>query len=136
LSLGRFDAAQKILGLNNPTHGASGVTYTVNFTATNGLTAGYSTLKFIAPSGTTLPTGYCEYEVEDVTINSNTCEDGYPTVTGGNEVTLVTNTNVAAGDQVTLKITNVTNDGTAGAQEAKFFTGSDPLQVSLPFTLA
>jgi hypothetical protein len=124
------------LGLNNPTHGASGVTYTVNFTATNGLTAGFSPLKFIAPSGTTLPPNYYEYEIEDVTTNSNNYLYAYPTVTGGNEVTMISNTNVAAGDQVTLRIKNVTNDGTVGAQEAKFSTGSDPLQVSLPFSLS
>ena len=134
-----FTAETKVqsgsLGLNNPTHGASGVTYTTNFTATNGLTAELFDLTFTAPSGTTLPTAYYEYEVEDVTTKA--LGDAYttPTLTGTNSVTFVVNTNVAAGDQVTFRIKNVTNDGTAGLQEAKFATGSDPLVVSLPFTL-
>jgi hypothetical protein len=124
------------LGLNNPTPSATGVTYTTNFTATNGLTAGYSTVTFTAPSGTVLPTAYYEYEVEDVTTKANAYSDSTPTLTGTNSVTFVVNTNVAAGDQVTFRIKNVTNDGTAGAQEAKFSTSSDPLAVSLPFTLS
>ena len=135
-----FTAQTKVqsasLGLSNPTHGTSGVTYTVNFTATNALTAGHSTLTFIAPSGTTLPTEYYEYEVEDVTTSTNGNAYTTPTVSGGgNEVTLITNTNVAAGDQVTFRITKVTNDGTTGLQDATFATSSDPLSATLPFTL-
>ena len=134
-----FTAQTKVqsssLGLSNPTHGTSGVTYTVNFTATNALTAGYSTLTFTAPSGTTLPTEYYEYEVEDVTTSTNTYAYTTPTLTGTNSVTLVTNTSVAPGDQVTFRIKTVTNDETAGLQNATFATSSDPLSVTLPFTL-
>jgi len=135
-----FTAETKVqsgaLGLNNPTPSATGVTYTTNFTATNGLTAYYSTVTFTAPSGTVLPTAYYEYEVEDVTTKANGYSYTTPALTGTNSVTFVVSTNVAAGDQVTFRIKGVTNDGTAGAQEAKFSTSSDPLLVSLPFTLS
>ena len=123
---------------------ASGVTYTVGFTtsATGGLAAG-SSVTLVAPAGTifgSCPYGDCgpssTYTFTDATNPSASGSTG-PSAIDGSIVSVNVPHAIAAGDQVSLAITAVTNPP-AGTDAISLSTSADtdPVTLSDPITTA
>ncbi|HLZ07205.1 MAG TPA: hypothetical protein VKT80_01345, partial [Chloroflexota bacterium] len=115
---------------------ATNVTYSVSFISKGGLTAGYSTITLIGPSGTVFaPTNGCSpYVVIDaITGQSSGCLTA--TVTGGNQVVITTPLSVNKGDVVTVLANKVTNSSSTGSQTLTLFTSSNPKPVVLTLHL-
>jgi hypothetical protein len=115
---------------------ATEVTYSTSFTATSGLTAGFSQITLSAPSGTVFPVQGCNfYTVADTTdgLNSNCLTAA---VSGaGNSVTITTGNDVRAGDRVTVVANGVTNPTSAGSDSVTVSTTSDSVGVTVPFAV-
>ena len=116
---------------------ATAVTYTVSFTTTNGLTAGFSTISVTAPGGTVFSnSGSCggDYAFSVNGAHPVTCSA--VVVSGGstNAVTFNSAVDAVAGDHIAITITNVSNSSASGAQPVTVSTSSDPGQVSAPLS--
>jgi large repetitive protein len=118
--------------------GATGVTYTVNFTAssTGGISSGGS-ITLVAPPGTVFPANceFCAFAnvVDNTTARSTT--PFYTTVDHGSAISFNTAQNISPGDSITLTVPNVTNSSTQGAADLNVLTSSDTVASSLSFTL-
>jgi hypothetical protein len=134
-------AATKIsdpaLWLSSPAAHATGVTYTVGFTADNGLSggnggAGYSTVTVSAPAGTVFPDSGCT----GVTVRDNTYWDGGCTATtgGGTNVLTISTPGVQPKDHVTVTIEGVTN-AAAGSKTLHVSTSSDATPAAVGYHL-
>jgi hypothetical protein len=117
--------------------GASGVTYTVGFTATTALTAGVDTITLVGPPGTIF--GGCPYgcgggnALYTLTDTTNGAGSGAtsPTALADADaaVTVAVPHTVAAGDQLSLVVTQVTNPASAGSLTV--WTSADTTPVTL-----
>jgi hypothetical protein len=128
-----FTATSMVTGLtafsSSTAPSAGGVTYTVTFTSTNGMTAGVSTLTLTTPAGTVLPaSGSCggDYAMRIGSGSLVTC--GSTVVSGGgtNNVVVHTSVSPAAGQQVTVLISGVTNPPSTTSGDLSMSTSSDP----------
>jgi hypothetical protein len=130
-----------VLSINSLSPSATNVTYTVTFTATDGLTQNFSSIVLAAGAGTRFvgsSGGYIcgTYDIYDETSGqADNCMT--PTLSNsGATVSLVPNSpNVSEGDQVTVVAMGVANDSSTSAQTLKVSTTSDPSAVTLPYTL-
>ena len=115
--------------------GATGVTYTVNFIAsdTGALAGGSGGIALTAPTGTVFPTYFFDFDSEySIVDNTNSSGSGLAQATtsnGGATANIVPSNTIQAGDNVTLTITGVTNPTTSGTLD--FSTSSDTNQVPL-----
>ncbi len=121
--------------------GATGVTYTLGFTtsATGSLVGGTGTVTLVAPEGTIFggcPYADCgpssTYTFTDLTnpAGSGSVGPGVGVASGQSIVTLTVPKTIAAGDQVELAITAVTNPP-KGSGSIQFSTSSDLAGVSI-----
>ena len=123
---------------------ATGVTYTVGFTATDGLWNAGSTITLTAPSGTKFPaSGAADsaYFVNDDGGPSDNCGPSTVSVTGsGDTVTLTCggagSQPIPAGNRVTVSITGVKNASTSGTKTLSVTTTSDPKKASASYSLS
>jgi hypothetical protein len=128
------------LELSSLAPSAAEVSYSASFTATDGLSSGFSTIDLAAASGTVFTgTGSqtCgTYTVYDYTTGqSNDCTT--PTESNsGATVSIVPAITINTGDQVTLIADNVTNDSATGSQTLELSTSSDPTAVGLTYKLS
>jgi hypothetical protein len=122
---------------------ATGVTYTVGFTATDELWNSDSTITLTAPAGTKFPATTAPnsaYFVNDDGGPSNNCGPSSVSVSGsGNAVTVTCggagSKPIPAGNRVTVSITGVTNASTAGSKTLSVATTSDPKTASGSYSL-
>jgi hypothetical protein len=129
-----------MLTLSSTTPGATGVMYSVGFTATNSLTGGVasqSTVTLSAPAGTVFPNANDDYYVCNDTSDPNSSGTGCTptegaTLSNGNSTATFFTTLAHGGDHLTAYATDVTNP-TVGTS-LSFSTSSDPSSVTLPFT--
>jgi hypothetical protein len=127
------------LGLTSHAEGASGVTYTLNFNSTDGLTSRMSTVKLAASTGTVFGGGsggyVCGYfNFYDDTTGQNA---GCVTVTpsqANKTVTITVPVPVNAGDEVTIVAEGVKNASTA-SDSLTLSTTSDKKAVKVAYTL-
>jgi hypothetical protein len=127
-----------ILQLSSRTAGATGVTYTQAFVATNGLittTDSNSVITTTLPAGTGMPGGGSgNVNITDETTGAD-C-GGNAAITGTTAVvTLTTGSCViapAAGDVVALTISGVTNAASLSGKSVTLSTSADPVAVSTP----
>ena len=127
------------LQLSSYATSATEVTYTTSFIATDGLTSGHSTVTLAAPSGTVFTgSGYtCSVIwIYDRTSGAGTNCNTTTLSNSGATATVLLNASVSAGDAVTLVVTGVQNDSSAASQSLQLSTSSDPVAVTLPFTLS
>jgi hypothetical protein len=123
------------LATTSTASGATGVTYTVQFTATSGLTHGFSTIVLAAPAGTLFPPVACsEYFVFDDTQSTGTNCNAGSVVNSGATLQLVTNVDIAPGDAVRVVAHDITNAVASGPNHIDLSTSSDQSAVSLPIT--
>ncbi|MCU1428770.1 MAG: hypothetical protein JWL83_2770 [Actinomycetia bacterium] len=116
---------------------ATNVSYSVSFTATNAMTANYSTITLVAPAGTTFaPTNGCgPYRVQDDTTGGATGCLSAAVSGGGATVAVVMPVNAGVGDHVSIVANAVANRTTSGPGTLAFSTSSDPKLVALKFKL-
>jgi len=122
---------------------ATGVTYTVAFTssATGNLLGGGSTINLLAAPGTIFDGcplgcggGNGTYTFTDLTTPSGSgSANSVSVASGGALVSLVPPNGIAAGDRVSLAITNVANPP-AGPANIRVSTSSDLVSATAPFT--
>ena len=127
------------LSLSSTAAGASGVTYSANFTtsATGKLVGGSSSVTLVAPVGTVL--GTCGSNCINYTFVDHTNPSGSGGGNSGDSAAIAGNgsiisvavpNTIAAGDSVTLSITAVTNPP-VGSGSIELSTSSDTSPVSL-----
>jgi DNA-directed RNA polymerase subunit H (RpoH/RPB5) len=107
---------------------ATGVTYTVAFTATNGLTENYSTITLAAPTGTVFTSVASNYTVNDLTSGGSCGPSATPTL--GNSGATVTFPigcySVSPGDSLVVSAEAVANPTTTSSGDVlKVSTSSD-----------
>ena len=131
------------LQLSSHAVGATGVTYVLSFQATDGLTSEQSTVTLAAPAGTVFDAGsggaVCGtvgivYTYDDANGASTNCA----TLTLSNSGAMLTispDISVTAGDEVTIILEGVTNDGMVGTSELHVSTSSDPKASKVKYTL-
>lgn len=130
--------SDNILQLSSRTAGATGVTYTQAFVATNSLittTNSNSTITTTLPAGTGMPGGGSgNVNIIDETTGAD-C-GGNATITGTKAVvTLTTGSCIdppAAGDVVALTISGVTNAASLSGKSVTLSASADPVAVSTP----
>jgi collagen type VII alpha len=123
---------------------ATGVTYTVGFTATDGLWKTGSTITLTAPSGTKFPApgaADAAYFVNNDGGPADSCGPSTVSVTGsGDTVTLTCGgagaQPIPSGNRVTVSITGVKNAGTVGTKTLSVTTTSDPKTASASYSLS
>ena len=115
---------------------ATEVTYAADFTASNGLTSGFSQFILKAPAGTTLPAGGCNVYVESdsTTAQSNGCLSASVSPEG-NTATLTAGLTSYAGDSISITVNGVANGSTAGPQTLAASTTSDPVPATTSYQL-
>jgi hypothetical protein len=109
------------------TTGASKDTYTIGFTATNGLTEGFSTLTVTAPAGVVLPPGGCgTYTFTDTTDGAGGGCESVSLLGTGSTAVITLPINVRPGDAVSVVVLTV---GGSAAAKVTLSTSSDPVTV-------
>ena len=119
------------LVLSSLSASATQVSYKATFTATNGLTAGFSTVSLVGPVGTVFqtygPSQYvCGIFLFKNLTTSQTDSCGFVTSGGASAVVSAQVLAVAAGQQVELTWDGVTNPSTIGTTTMDVSTTSDP----------
>lgn len=120
--------------------GATGVSYTITFVVTGGMTADTSTVTITPTTGTTTvtfptPTGCGEYTDLNTTTGTGwACAGGTPTTTGTG-VTFTPDESATTGNTFTITINNVTNPSKVGTSVFKLHSSFDPKPVKLTLTL-
>jgi hypothetical protein len=122
------------LQLSSHAAGATDVTYSATFVATDGLTNGVSTVTLAAPTGTVFDAGggggECNivYSYDHTTGADNNCAN-LTVSNGGATLTIGIDINVGIGDSVTINVEGVTNATPATlptTEKLKISTSSDP----------
>jgi hypothetical protein len=119
------------ISVSSPSVNATAITYTVGFTATNGMTSGLSEITLTAPSGVVLPSQGCgNYTISDAdSAQSNACLD--VTLSASNSVATITiGITTQPADSLTLTVNDVANTSVTGAQSFSVSTTSDPASVA------
>jgi hypothetical protein len=127
---------QRTVRLSNTTPGATGVTYTVHFRASGlgGLARKLSSITLTAPVDFT--NGCAAYTVIDTTtFPSGGCFGAATDAAGMSTVHIVVGPDIAAQDDVVVKITGLTNPPDPGSYTVNISTTSDTVGANAPFTL-
>jgi len=126
------------LSLSSLAPSAKNVTYSATFVATDGMTAGFSSIKLVGPTGTVFPGSGVTCSVDFVIDYTNGTESNCGTITvtnsGATLAFVENNIDINAGDEVAIIADGVTNAATSGT--AKLSTSSDPTSVSVSVTLS
>ncbi len=120
------------VSLSTASADASGVTYTIGFTVTSGLTSDADSITLTAPLGTVFPDDNSDYYVTDLT---NSGDSNYLVVTlndSADEVSGLVDSSISAGDSLSLAVTGVKNPSKATGNKIDVFTSADTTPVSTP----
>lgn len=116
---------------NDTSAGALRATYTLSFTIVGGLDRTFGRIVVSVPSGMSLPTAGCSYEVtDDTTGQGNGC---VAATVSGDTASIQAGVTVNPGDKVTVLIRKVDNPAAAGKDSIKLSTSSDAGEASTVF---
>lgn len=112
--------------------GALRATYTLTFTATDGLDRAFGRIDVTVPAGVRLPNAGCGVYVvtDDTTEQTNGC---LSVTVSGTSASVQAGETVAPGDEVTLVIHKTDNPKSAGKDTVKLSTSSDAVVASAAF---
>jgi hypothetical protein len=112
------------LGLSSSAASASGVTYTIGFTASSqGLVRGGDSFLVVVTPGTSFPGNGCNFTITDVTTTTSSgCLPQY--AAEPNEIVVQAPFQINPGDQVQLVVNDVTNAADS-SEQVQVITGSD-----------
>ena len=122
------------LQLSSLVPAATAVRYLTSFTSAHGLTSGTSTITVSAPAGTDFVNGgSCPIQVTDNSSNTSACASS----TGAGTATVVVTdpVTVAAHDEVTVTVQDVTSDSSTSAQTVSVSDSADGTLGTPGFTL-
>jgi putative cell wall-binding protein len=119
-----------VTGAATPPSAGATAQYAITFTATTALSKGIDTITIDEPDGTGTPAQANDYTVNGSLLLNN------PVVSPGQNITLTTPVNIAAGSTVVIGAVHITNPP-AGPQVLRIHTSKDatPAQNSTPYVI-